>query len=161
MNGLAINVTGIGLHRRPARTVIGAYGTTSGPAVTGLGHKHARVAGVTNNGSHNKHSPAAVKLGRILSGASWGAFVVLFGFSVYYGYRGYQEAGLSLPLVFFTLVMWGVAFVMLLGNDLSGRGDSGLSIFRWPKVLLTIVQIVASVFLAAYAHWLEHGGMLA
>jgi hypothetical protein len=160
-NGLAISITGTGRHLRPARSGIEAHGTEPDPAVAGVGHKHARVAGVTSNGSHNKHSPAAVKLGRILTGASWAAFVILFGFSIYYGYRGYQEAGLSLPLAFFTLVTWGVSFVMLLGNNLSGRGGSDLSIFRWPKVLLAVVQIAASVFLAAYAHWLERGGMLA
>jgi hypothetical protein len=160
-NGLAISITGAGRHLRPARSGIEGHDTEPDLAVTGLGHQHAQVAATTSNKSNNKRSPATVKLGRILTGTSWAAFAILFGFSIYYGYRGYQEDRLSLPLALFTLVTWGVSFVMLLGNDLSGRGGSDLSIFRWPKVMLTVVQVAASVFLAAYAHWLERAGMLA
>src|SRR5262249_38688548 len=108
-----------------------------------------------------KHSPATMKIGRILTRMGWTAFFILIGFSVYYAYRGYQEAGLSLPLVLIVLAWWSISAVILIGNEFSGRGGADLSAFRGPGVLLIIVQLAASIFLAAYAHWIEHGAALA
>lgn len=108
-----------------------------------------------------KHSPATMKIGRILTRMGWTAFFILAGFSAYYAYRGYQEAGLSLPLVLIVLAGWSTLAVILIGNEFSGRGGVDLSVFRGPGVLLIIVELVASIFLAAYAHWIEHGTELA
>jgi hypothetical protein len=91
----------------------------------------------------------------------WAGFFILFGLSAYYAYRGYQEAGLSLPLVLIVLAWWGISAVILIGSEFSGRGGADLSAFRGPRVLLIIVQLAASIFLAAYAHWIEHGTELA
>ena len=104
-----------------------------------------------------KYSPATMKIGRILTRIGWTAFFILLGFSAYYAYRGYQEAGLSLPLVLIVLAMWSISAVILIGNIFSGRGGADLSAFRGPGILLIIVQLAASIFLAAYAHWIEHG----
>jgi hypothetical protein len=102
-----------------------------------------------------------MRTGRILVRAGWAAFIILCGFSIYSLYRGYQDAGLSLPLVLAALAAWGISFVMVIGNELSGRGGADLSFFRWPKFLLIVGQLVASIFIAAYAHWIEHGAALA
>jgi hypothetical protein len=102
-----------------------------------------------------------MKIGRILTRMGWIAFFIVIGLSTYYAYRGYQEAGLSFPLVLTVLAMWGISAVMLIGNELSGRGDVDLSAFRGTGVLLIIVQLAGSIFVAAYAYWIEHGSVLA
>ena len=62
-----------------------------------------------------------MRTGRILVRAGWAAFIILCGFSIYSLYRGYQDAGLSLPLVLAVLAAWGISFVMVIGNEFSGR----------------------------------------
>jgi hypothetical protein len=102
-----------------------------------------------------------MKIGRILTRMGWTAFFIVVGFSIYFAFRGYQEAGLSFPLVLTVLAMWSISAVILIGNELSGRGGVDLSAFRGPGVLLIIVQLAGSIFVAAYAHWIEHGSVLA
>lgn len=148
--GCVMSRSGKGMERAAAGT-----DATDGPRVP-ASREVPPLAEVTT-----KHSPATMKIGRILTRMGWTAFFIQFGFLAYYAYRGYQEAGLSLPLVLIVLAGWSTWAVILIGMNFSGRGGADLSVFRGPGVLLIIAQIAASIFVAAYAHWIEHGTTLA